>query len=110
MYLVATIYIHNIYINILAEAGISGFIGLMLAVFIFPSYCYYKLSKRYKRNKHAKDIRLCLYSGVICLMCYLIFGFFHTWININNSISIFLLLQLVYISNAYNLIQKGASD
>ncbi len=99
---------HNIYINILAEAGLLGFIGLMLAIFMFPSYCYYSLSKRYKYSSNAKYIRLFLYSGAICLMCYLIFGFFHTWININNSISIFLLVQLAFISSAYNLIQKDS--
>lgn len=97
---------HNIYINLLAEAGLLGFIGLMLAVVILPLYCYYKLSKRYKNHINAKDIRLYVYSGSICIMCYFLFGMFHTWININNSISIFLLFQLVYLSNSYNLIQR----
>ena len=95
---------HNIYVNALAETGIVGFVGLALSVFFAPFYCYIKLSSR---RKNDQKIRFYIYAGTTCLLSYLIFGLFHTWTNINNSVSIFLLLQLVFISNGFNLMSKN---
>ncbi len=92
---------HNIYVNMLAETGVLGFFGFIFGVIFAPLYGYRKLSKRKNNNE---KIRLYIYAGVTCLMCYLIFGLFHTWTNINNSVSIFLLLHLVFMSNGFNLI------
>ncbi len=92
---------HNIYINLLAETGLLGFFGFIIGVIFAPLYCYRKLS--IKRNANEK-VRLYVYAGFTCLMCYLIFGLFHTWTNINNSVSIFLLVHLVFISSGFNLI------
>lgn len=89
---------HNIYINLLAETGLIGFAGFVIAVCIMPVYIFINIVRRNK-NGNSDVIRFYAYSGITCIMCYLFFGMFHTWINVNNSISIFLLFQLVYLSN-----------
>ncbi len=97
---------HNIYVNVLAEAGIVGFIGLLLAVCFAPLYCYVSILKR--RLKH-KRLELYALSGITVSICFLLFGMFHTWININNSISIFLILHLVFVSNSYQILREKFS-
>ncbi|QMU61593.1 MAG: hypothetical protein GKR92_07740 [Gammaproteobacteria bacterium] len=95
---------HNIYVSILAEAGLLGFVGFIMAVCIAPIHCYWKIYKQYGQSPRIAYLVL---SGVTTSICFLLFGFFHTWININNAVSIFLLLHLVFLSNAFNLIQKN---
>lgn len=94
---------HNIYVSVLSESGLLGFIGLILAVCIAPLFCYWKIHVQNEKNP---KIDYLLLSGVTTSICFLLFGFFHTWINVNNAVSIFLLLHLVFLSNAFNLMQK----
>jgi len=95
---------HNIYINSLAESGIFGFLGLLCAVCLAPIYCYLRLIRLGKGNSKVRFYSL---AGLTVSICFLFFGLFHTWTNINNSIAIFLLLHLVFLSSAFNAYEKN---
>ncbi len=98
---------HNIYVSILAETGLLGFFGLILAVCFAPLYCYWAIYRKYNSGVETDYLFI---SGVTVSICFLLFGLFHTWINVNNAVSIFLILHLVFLSNAFNLAQKNRSN
>ncbi len=94
---------HNIYINALAETGLIGFLGQLFAICFAPIYCYLKVIKKSPEDNKIKFYSI---SGLTVSICFLFFGLFHTWTNINNSVSIFLLLHLVFLSNSFQILKR----
>ena len=93
---------HNIYIHILAETGTIGFLAFMAFVFFMPTYIYTKYFLKYRDNP---AIFVCALSGLTLMICHFIFGMSNTWLT-NNSISIFLILNLVYLTSIFTLADK----
>ena len=96
---------HNVFIHLLAETGVIGFTSFVLFVFALPAFVYSKYLVKYKH-----DSEICLYaiSGLTVMVCHFTFGMVNTWLT-NNSISIFLILNLVYVSNISILVEKKAN-
>ncbi|MEM7400516.1 MAG: O-antigen ligase family protein [Pseudomonadota bacterium] len=93
---------HNIFIHILAETGLVGFFVFVLFVFILPIYIYSYFLMKYQSNP---KISLYALSGLTIMICHFTFGMVNTWLT-NNAISIFLILNLVFISNIFILSEK----
>lgn len=93
---------HNVYVNLLAETGMVGLAALLVCVCVIPSYIYFKFLSEYK---HSSEISLYCLSGLTVMACYLLFGLTNTWLT-NNTISIFLIFNLVYISSIHLLAEK----
>ncbi len=93
---------HNVFVQLLAETGIVGFSALIIFVCLVPIYIYFKFLMSRENN-----ITISLYalSGLTVIACYMLFGMTNTWLT-NNSISIFLILNLVYISNLFLLVEN----
>lgn len=93
---------HNVYVNLLAETGLVGLVSMLIFVCLVPAYIYFKFLNKYKDDK---EISLFSLSGLTVIACYMLFGLTNTWLT-NNTISIFLIFNLVYISNIYFLSEK----
>lgn len=93
---------HNIFIHILAETGLVGFLVFVLFVFVLPTYIYFYFLLKFKNSP---EMSLYALSGLTIMICHFTFGMVNTWLT-NNAISIFLILNLVFISNIFILSRK----
>ncbi len=94
---------HNIYIHLLAETGTVGLLSFLFFVFMVPSYIYFSFFKKYRLNPAICTSALC---GLTLIICHFTFGMVNTWLT-NNAISIFLILNLVFMSSIFNLVDDN---
>ena len=94
---------HNIFIHYLAETGIVGCAAFITSIFIIPTYIYTKYLIRHGQNKH---ISLFCLSGLTTMICHFVFGMFNTWLT-NNSISIYLIFNLIFMSSIFLELNKN---
>ena len=94
---------HNIFIHILAETGLAGFSVFFISVFLLPTYLY---SHFLLNSNNNSEVILCALSGLTIMICHFTFGMVNTWLT-NNAISIFLILNLIFISNIFIIAEKN---
>jgi O-antigen ligase len=94
---------HNVYVNLLAETGLVGLLSMLIFVCFVPAYIYLNFLNKYHNNK---EISLYCLSGLTVIACYMLFALTNTWLT-NNTISIYLVLNLVYISSIFIILEEN---
>jgi len=86
---------HNILLNTLAETGVVGLAAMLFGVFIVPGIVYIH---NWQNSKTDSRYSFFVLGGIAILICFFVFGMFHTWLNVSSAISTFIILNLVFLS------------
>ena len=81
---------HNIYIQILAETGIIGFLFLFAVLFYFCKYVFKHFTYRLRGEYFFNDFEICILSGIVIYLWPIVptLNVFNNWFNIALIINI----------------------
>jgi len=86
---------HSIYFDVLASAGLLGFISLLIFVFFIPFRMFYS----FWINESDPWMQFYALSGMITIIAFAVFGLTESWLSRNPFVRTYLMCILVFMSS-----------